>query len=441
MKLTDLLEGIIQKPDLLGKVPKVALQFMSWIENQGFEVRLVGGCVRDLLLGVNPKDWDMATNATPTQMLTWAKPLPYHLKVPGKDGKRFANIIETGLQHGTLTFVLPGKLHIEITTLRADVETDGRHAKVEFVQKFEQDAERRDLTYNALSMDRHGRIFDYFGGVEDLQQKRTRFVGSPEKRIQEDYLRILRFFRFQGRYGGEPDPQQMAAIKANIDGLKKISGERIWAELSKIYTGPNAQDMVHRMVSVGLFEVLDVRADPAIIDMSTTTMGYPKTFALTRDPVTLYMRTVTAPLHDGIMKVAEKSNARFHWSSPEFELARIMASGNNPQGEDLLWIKKAMVGAIPKFKMSKPQALELAAYMSNADLYAKIKTWNVPNFPVMGQDLVNAGVPPGPDMGKTLQALKLKWIDSDFLMSKEELLATVGASSSQAKHNASDRDS
>lgn len=152
----------------------------------GFEIRVVGGAVRDVALGKSPKDIDLATDATPQEMQKMFD-------------RAMIKHIPTGIEHGTLTAVLNNEPY-EITTLRADTETDGRHAEVKFVKSWEEDAKRRDLTYNAMSMDIEGNLYDYFGGMDDLQDKVSKFVGDAEQRIKEDYLRILRYFRFKADF-------------------------------------------------------------------------------------------------------------------------------------------------------------------------------------------------------------------------------------------------
>ena len=184
------------------------------------ELRVVGGAVRDLMLGKKPKDIDLATDATPKEMIGFLE-------------QENIKVVPTGIEHGTITAVI-NKEPYEITTLRADTETDGRKAKVNFIRNWREDARRRDLTYNAMSLDFEGRLYDYFEGMNDLQNKVSRFVGDPNERIQEDYLRILRYFRFQSKL---TSPQwsgdTLDAIQKNASMLKKISVERVWQEIQK----------------------------------------------------------------------------------------------------------------------------------------------------------------------------------------------------------------
>lgn len=210
-------------------------------EQRGYDLRIVGGAVRDILLGIEPKDVDLGTNATPSEMIEMFK----------KNDLRY---IETGLQHGTLT-VHVNKRDFEVTTLRIDAETDGRHAKVLFTNDWRLDAERRDLTFNAMSLGLDGTLYDYFGGREDLYNHRVKFVGDPKSRIEEDYLRILRYFRFYGRIAlleDNHDEKTLNVIKECAEGLKKIAVERIWIEVSKILTGNYAPGLVLKMYELNV---------------------------------------------------------------------------------------------------------------------------------------------------------------------------------------------
>ena len=206
---------------------------LGCLEENGYEARIAGGAVRDIVMGIEPKDFDIATTATPEQVIKGFK-------------QRGFKVIETGLQHGTVTVVIeirdPGPAAIdqsfayEVTTLRLDKKTDGRHAEVEFITDWKADAARRDFTMNAMYMNKEGDIFDYFDGHDDIVAKRVRFVGNAEDRIKEDYLRIMRYFRFLTKFDGviNFNIADLAVIEKNWEGLKQVSGERIWSELKQI---------------------------------------------------------------------------------------------------------------------------------------------------------------------------------------------------------------
>ena len=202
---------------------KEAKTIFSHLNEIGEEsvVRFVGGCVRKALCGEKIDDIDLATTLKPDE-------------VKKKLNKEDIKVIDTGISHGTLTAII-NKKKFEITTLRKDVSTDGRHANVEFTSNWKLDALRRDFTINAIYAEIDGRIFDPLDGISDLQNGKVKFVGSPEKRIQEDYLRILRYFRFFTQYSKmDYDQDTIRSIKKNINGLNKISNERIYDELKKI---------------------------------------------------------------------------------------------------------------------------------------------------------------------------------------------------------------
>ena len=204
-------------------------KLMDVLTASGAEARFVGGCVRDALLGKIDADVDLdvATGLLPDQIIE---------RLEAAEIKA----IPTGIAHGTVTAIIAGQ-SFEITTLRKDVACDGRHADVQFTDDFELDAKRRDFTINAMSTDRLGRLFDYFGGVEDLKAGRIRFVGNAEERVREDYLRILRFFRFYARFGRPPaDQQALQACKVEAAGLARLSGERIRSEMLKLLASGNA---------------------------------------------------------------------------------------------------------------------------------------------------------------------------------------------------------
>ncbi len=218
------------------------------------EARVVGGAVRDALAE--------RPIADPGADIDLATPRPPHdiVRALTKAGIR---AVPTGISHGTVTAVIGGR-GFEVTTLRRDVETDGRHASVAFTEDWRVDAARRDFTINAMSMTADGAVFDYFNGIADLHAGAVRFVGDAATRIAEDYLRILRFFRFHARYGtGAPDPAALAAIRAGVGGLAILSVERVWSELQRILAAPDPSGAVALMAELGvLAAVLPEGADP-----------------------------------------------------------------------------------------------------------------------------------------------------------------------------------
>lgn len=219
---------------------------LSILEKGGFKARVVGGYVRDFLLRKKTNDIDVATTATPDQVKELFE-------------KENCRVIPTGLAHGTVT-VVKRKIHYEITTLRKDVKTDGRHAEVSFDSSWEEDAARRDFTFNALYLDSDGEVYDYYNGISDLKSRTVRFIGNPEERIKEDYLRILRYFRFSAQLDfWSHDRSTLDAIRNNADKISTLSKERIKKEMEKILECPNPCETLDLMEKTGvLSEIVDV---------------------------------------------------------------------------------------------------------------------------------------------------------------------------------------
>ena len=350
----------------------------------GFEIRVVGGAVRDVALGKSPKDIDLATDATPQEMQKMFD-------------RAMIKHIPTGIEHGTLTAVLNNEPY-EITTLRADTETDGRHAEVEFVKSWEEDAKRRDLTYNAMSMDLSGEIHDYFGGMDDLQNKVSKFVGNPVDRIQEDFLRILRYFRFQGRLATPTwDKETLQAVTDNATGLSKISVERVWMEVSKILSGSNVAGIVQQMTKTGVSKTIGLVTN----DLNKVVDGGNPIIALAQ-----------------LGNNADISK-RWNMSKPEMILLAFLAENKN-NVLDKKKVEDMIADGIDKEKISA--LAELQGQKKMAD-HAMITS--VPDFPVTGADLIAMGVKPGPDMGKQLNTLKQQWKASNFKATKDQLLGTT----------------
>ena len=266
----------------------------------GEETRLVGGAVRDLALGQTSGDFDLATTARPEVAMRRARAAGFH-------------VAPTGLKHGTVTIIVDG-LPIETTTLREDVETDGRHAKVRFGRDFAEDARRRDFTINALSLGRDGIVHDYTGGLADLAARRVRFIGDARTRIREDFLRILRFFRFSAGYSEGPlDAEGFRAAVQEREGLARLSRERIRAELTKLLKARRAGDIVAQCCEAGLLGLLIAgAADPARLATAHRGRGA----RARRRPIALLR---LAALGVGIAEDAERLRDRLRLSNAEYD--------------------------------------------------------------------------------------------------------------------------
>jgi tRNA nucleotidyltransferase (CCA-adding enzyme) len=355
----------------------------------GYEVRIVGGAVRDLVMGKNPKDIDMATDAEPQTMM----------KILDAAGIRHE---PTGLQHGTITAIMDSE-PIEITTLRIDTETDGRHAEVQFTNDWRKDAERRDLTFNAMSMEMNGTLHDYFDGIQDIQNGVARFVGNADARMQEDYLRILRFFRFQGRLNSPTwDRETMDAVRRNAEGLRKISGERVWMEMEKILAQPKSRaDVLERMNQAGVLEAIDMPTNR--INLVNQVDG--------DDPV--------AALAAAVNSTADLDAVRRRWkfSTDAYARARFIIENRDQPLDD-----RSLRRMLADPKIRSEHVFSLLNSVGQGNKIASLKAWTPPEFPVTGSDLAASGMKPGPQMGQTLASLRREWENSGFKLNKEQLL-------------------
>ena len=381
----------------------------------GFEVRLVGGAVRDLLLAHPPKDFDLATNARPEHVSAL-----FHAKG--------YTVVPTGLKHGTVTVMCHGEPY-EITTLRRDKDCDGRHAEVEFTDDWEEDARRRDFTFNAMSIDLEtGELYDYFGGEEDLLNGRVRFVGNARERIQEDYLRILRWFRFMGRYEHfrELDAEAVDAIRGCRLGLKNISGERIWMEMSKILTSNRIAMLSILLEQAGVLDAIGLDS-PGTEHMSVGHMPdvteLEKVRRLSNDPVTMLAALILNRKAHGVppenvRRMADSVIEGWKVSKAERELLLFLLEHYRPRESHEVdpYVDLAVDDG------GKDRVLELCALEGAEDARAYLEKKTLPEFPVRGQDLLDAGMEAGPEMGVLLAKLKRFWKSNAYKPSREELL-------------------
>ncbi|HUZ65941.1 MAG TPA: CCA tRNA nucleotidyltransferase [Acetobacteraceae bacterium] len=345
--------------------------------------RLVGGAVRDALAHRPVADIDLATPDPPERVVQ-------RLAAAG------LRAIPTGLGHGTITALADGAGY-EITTLRQDVETDGRHARVAFTDDWRIDATRRDFTINAMSMAADGAVFDYFTGIADLAAGRVRFVGDPAARIAEDYLRILRFFRFQARYGaGEPDPAATAAIAASVYGLALLSPERVWSELKRILAAPDPLASVALMDRLGvLAAVLPEGADPAALGRLAA-MGAPA------DP----LLRLAALLTGDAAGLAE----RLRLSAEERDRLAALRIGPVPDPSADDGALRRALAETPAGTLIGRAFLRGAPGAEWAGLRARLAGTPRPVFPLAGRDALALGIAPGPRVGALLRAVQAWWM-------------------------------
>ncbi len=359
--------------------------------------RLVGGCVRDELAGAPVSDIDFATPDRPEAVLA-------ALSAAG------LRTIPTGLSHGTVTALSAGR-PFEITTLRRDESTDGRHAVVAWTDDFAEDAARRDFTINAMSLDQAGTLHDYFGGADDLAAGRVRFVGDAALRVAEDYLRILRFFRFYARYGGAvPDDAAVAAIEAGRNGLAGLSAERVWRELKYILAARDPVRAVELMAQLGVL--------PLILPEGADRLALARLVA-TGAPADPLLRFAALFMGD-IDAVA----ARLKLATAERDRLSALRAGPAPGETD-------DDAALRRLLAEEPAAVLLdrlwLAGMQTKGLRDRIQAMPRPVFPLEGRDALALGAAPGPHVGEALRAVRSWWREGGCVAPKTVALARLAA--------------
>jgi len=378
------------------------------LEAEGGEgcVRFVGGCVRNSLMGQGVDDIDLATRLKPEISMA-------ALKAAG------LKVIPTGITHGTLTAVSKGAPY-EITTLRRDVTTDGRNATVAFTEDWAEDASRRDFRLNALYADPSGTVFDPTGeGVADAREGRIVFVGDPPTRIREDYLRILRFFRFFAWYGrGEPDAAGLAACAALAEGMSRLSAERVSKELLKLLKAPDPRAALRAMQASGVLR--QVLPDAGSLETFERMVG------LSQDP--LLRLSALWPADPARVDAAARG---LRLSNPD-RLRLAAAAGealdldmSAPQARAALYRlgRQTFADRVLRAAASGGLAAHAAPWLRLAE------TWAIPRLPVGGRQVAQAGLPAGPETGRALAAFEAGWIADDFPTEghAERLKAVVAA--------------
>ncbi|MBL4853915.1 MAG: CCA tRNA nucleotidyltransferase [Robiginitomaculum sp.] len=374
--------------------------------------RFVGGCVRNALLGEPVADLDIATTLEPADVAKMLKQAGFAIH-------------ETGIAHGTLTVVCAGTV-FEITTLRRDVSTDGRRATVAFTKDWNEDAHRRDFTVNALYADLDGQVYDPTGqGLADIKTRKIRFVGDAQTRIEEDYLRILRFFRFAAWYANDQalDKDGLAACRDLQAGLKTLSAERVWAEIKKLLSAPYPFRTVNVMLVGGILETLLPEASNAEGLQLLCELEAKK--VLEPDP---YLRLMAMSGRDELatarlckrLKMSNKEKTRLmHWAGDQTKLTPDMPE---KETEIALYTAGRQVALDRAVLRAAGAGDKMDAWWH---VYNKAKDWQWPSFPVTGKDLIALGIPHGPQLGKAMQALEALWIRSGFSVQKPQLLTAA----------------
>lgn len=382
--------------------------------DDGGEARVAGGAVRNALMGMPASDVDLCTTLLPQEVVK-------RLEAAGHKA------VPTGIDHGTVTAVINGEA-FEVTTLRKDIETDGRHAVVQFGTDWEADANRRDLTINGLYCDRDGKVYDYVDGYKDILSKDVRFIGDASTRIKEDSLRILRFFRFFAWYGGgRPDAVGLKACASGRQLLAGLSVERVWMEMKKMLEAPDPSRAILWMRTTGILGAVlpethkwGTDAIPGLLRLEQE-QGW--------EPDALFRLMGIVRPDEETMQALSK---RLAFSNKETQ--RMLAWANNPAPKadtSVGDLEKHMYrGDVQGFVDSmKLEVVHLRGREEDdaADAMLKLishaQKWQRPKFPLQGQDLIAAGMKPGPEMGEQLKALEAAWIESGFKLGRDALLA------------------
>ena len=348
--------------------------------------RYVGGAVRDELMGIKVSDLDLATKLLPDVVLERLQ------------GARI-KAVPTGIDHGTITAVSDGK-PVEITTLRRDVTTDGRRATVAFTDDWREDAARRDFTINALSADpSSGELFDYFGGLADLKERRVRFIGDPLQRIAEDHLRILRFFRFHARFGlGEPDREAVEACAMRANDLMTLSRERIADELVKLLGLPNPVETVALMLDKGILKPIIPEIEPSAAAALSALVASERKARVQPDG----LRRLAAILPRD-PALAESVAARLKLSNKAKKRLGCAA------GADLMSSPQALA-----YRIGTDCALDRLLLAGQTADAAAIRNWTPPRLPIGGGELIKRGLKEGPIVARTLRTIDRLWADQGF---------------------------
>ncbi|CAF0710220.1 unnamed protein product [Brachionus calyciflorus] len=387
-------------------------------EKNSFEIRIAGGAVRDLLMGFKPNDIDLATTATPDQMKDMF------------DNENIRMLHTNGEKHGTITVRLNDKENFEITTLRIDLITDGRHAEVQFTNDWKLDANRRDLTINSIFLDRDGTIIDFFDGYEDIKNKRIKFVGEPSRRIQEDYLRILRYFRFYSRICINENShceESLKAIKENASGLEGIAGERIWVEFRKIVCSKYADSIMRHIVDTQVHKYIGFTDSCDLEEFSQIYRYFDADLQNIPMPITM----VCALLRTS--KEFEKLLKRMRFSNEEKRIAeflfryrdeykKIVSEEDNKSLEDKLKpFKFILVDCVKDAKIHE-KLIELLKYVNRFEFVKHLENWPIPNFPIGGEMLSKKNIPKGPIFSKILNILRENWKNEFNLDTSKETI-------------------
>lgn len=387
----------------------------------GGEVRVVGGAVRNSLMGLPVADIDMATTLLPEEVVARAK-------------KAGIKSVPTGIDHGTVTLVIEGA-PFEVTTLRRDVETDGRRAEVAFGTDWKVDAERRDLTINALYANAKGEVIDLVGGLPDIEKRNIRFIGNAAERVAEDYLRVLRFFRFFAHYGsGRPDADGLRACAQARSKLATLSAERVWSELKKLLSARDPGRALLWMRQAGVLSEILPESEKWGIDAIPALVTAEQAFGW--QPEALLRLAAMVPLDaerlEAMAKRLRLSRAEAAFFCAWVKAPRLPAVIADTAFARLLYrhgsngldtsLRLALASSRQKSENDPAQLPETARLWA---LLEKTENWQKPVFPLTGADVLAAGIPAGPRVGEVLAALEDQWVEGNFNADRATLVARL----------------
>ena len=403
---------------------KTCKKILSLLNEKKDTTRFVGGCVRDSLIGVETKDIDIATKLEPNDVvniLTSAS----------------IKVIPTGIDHGTVS-VFSKNFNFEITTLRSDISTDGRHAEVMFSESWEKDSLRRDFTINSIYLKQNGDIYDPHNGIQHLKERKIIFIGDPNERLNEDYLRILRFFRFNTFYGNDNLKLSNNSIKAcakNKNKLKKLSSERIHNEFFKILNSANPYFVINVMKKIGILDILfEKKVETKFFKKL---LSIEKKNSITTDQILRFVSLVP-----NIKKNHLSNFKMFNFSKKDKQKLLLLT---NQEFKIHNKLKKNEIERI-LYSIDKQSLVSLvvlswalsANKTINKDwmsILGQISKINVPTFPLKALDLLNFGLKEGPIIGEIFKEIEQEWIDSSFELNKEELLLKSKVLIDRKNHN------
>ncbi|MEZ5813096.1 MAG: CCA tRNA nucleotidyltransferase [Rhizobiaceae bacterium] len=392
---------------------------LGLLNRDGEEARIAGGAVRNALFGEAVSDIDIATTCLPEETVRRA----------AAAGLKTA---PTGIEHGTVTVIADGH-PFEVTTLRRDIETDGRRAKVRFGRDWRADAERRDFTINGLYAEADGTVIDLVGGVADIESRTLRFIGDAETRIREDYLRILRFFRFFAWYGdGRPDAEGLRACTRLKPGLSGLSAERVWSELRKLLTAPDPSRALLWMRQTGVLTSVLPESEKWGIDAIHGLVATEKALGWMADP----LLRLEAMVPRDAARMGELGR-RLKLSNADMtrlaEWADGPAIGNSVSDSAMakLLYRNGASGPADQLRLALASARtrgidddsELIAAGAYGRLLKLAQDWTKPVFPIAGKDLLTLGFEPGEELGKLLARLEQEWVEAGFMPDRDALLA------------------